>query len=361
MLHELIFALHGFPGDLCAQLPVADLSSTSDQYLKLLSDRLPFVAPSEIALVSQLLRVGDEYFRLQKFVQQFSLTSSGSLYLTALAYGVDDILEKYRGTLRSIEEDLLNDPYVGITHIFSRIEPFRAVLSSLILLLDRSIKHNQENTNPIDSLCRLPDQPSRRVIQRYLMRVFRHQLSSWLLYGTLYDPYNEFCVTNEFTLAAEKFPSILSPTLANEILYTGKAVHAAGTNLSNQLDARFSKEFSQLESIEEDNEERLERLIRDISRFVSGEVSRRMFDECGLVENITLVKDVLLLGRGELFVAFLDNLAAEGSGSGRDLLDRPVPSSLGEARGISHAVNFAFMAAARAVGMDDETLSGSFK
>uniref|UniRef100_A0A5K3FS33 Gamma-tubulin complex component n=1 Tax=Mesocestoides corti TaxID=53468 RepID=A0A5K3FS33_MESCO len=363
MLHELIFALHGFPGDICSQAPVADPSSTPESRLKLLSDRLPFVTPSEISIVSQLLSIGEKYLKLQRFIEQFCLPFSGSLYLTALAYGIDEVLNEYRNALCNVETDLLSNPYNGITYIFSRIEPFRPLLFSLTELLDLCSRDHQKNLNLINSVLRVQKSPAQSIVLRQLMRVFRHQLSNWLLFGTLHDPYDEFCINSECNLLPETFPSIISPTLANDILYIGKAVRTAGGKLSERLEEMFSGRFLDVENSDlvGDVDEDLENLIREVCSYVSGEVSRQMFSEYEIVQNLTLVKDVLLLGRGELFVMFFDNLLAEGGGSGRDLLDRPIPATIAEARGLAYGVNSAFFAAARAVGLDDEDLASRFR
>ncbi|VDK40902.1 unnamed protein product [Taenia asiatica] len=363
MLHELIFCLHGFPGDICSHLSVDDPSQASEYRLKLLSERLPFIAPSEIGLIKQLHQIGENYLRLQKFIGDFCVPGSGSLYLTALACGIDEVLEEYRATIASLEADLLRVPYFGITYIFSKAEPFRTILSSLARLLDLCIQKHQDNSCIINSVLLLNISPAITLILKHLLQLFRHQLSSWLLYGAINDPYKEFCVSREGELVPDRFPNTISPTLANDILYAGKAVRSGGTELSDRLEETFSQRFVELEKAEliEGVDEGLERLIRDIWLYVSEAVWRRMFDEFGLVHNLNLVRDVMLLGRGELYVAFFDNLLAEGDGTGRSVLDRPIPATVAEAKNLSYVVGAAFLAAARSVGMEDEELISRFR
>ncbi|CUT99437.1 gamma tubulin complex component 4 [Echinococcus multilocularis] len=363
MLHELIFCLHGFPGDICTHLSVDDPSQAPEYRLKLLSERLPFIAPGEIGLVKQMHHVGESYLRLQKFICNFYVPGSGSLYLTALACGLDEVLEEYRAAIASIEAELLKTPYLGITYIFSKVEPFRAVLNSLTHLLDLCVKNHQNHSCIINSVLLMNKSPAVTSILKHLLQLFRHQLSSWLLYGAINDPYEEFCVSCECELVPNKFPNIISPTLANDILYAGKAVRSGGTELTDHLEEAFSQRFAELENTEliEGVDEGLERLIRDIWLYVSGEVWRRMFEEFGLVHHLNLVRDVMLLGRGELYVAFLDNLLAEGDGTGRGILDRPIPATVAEAKNLSYVVGAAFLAAARSVGMEDEELVSCFR
>ncbi|VDM22873.1 unnamed protein product [Hydatigera taeniaeformis] len=361
MLHELIFCLYGFPGDICAHLAADDSSHAPEYRLKLISERLPFIAPCESGLVKQLHQIGEKYLRLQKFIGDFFVPGSGSLYLTALACGLDEVLEEYRGTISSLESDLLKSPYFGITYIFSKVEPFRAVINSLTHLVDLCLKQHQNNSCIINSVLLVNKSPAISSILKHLLQLFRHQLSSWLLYGSINDPYEEFCVSREHELAPHRFPNIISPTLANDILYAGKAVCSGGTELSDHLEATFSQRFVELENSElvDGVDEGLERLIRDIWLYVSETVWRQMFDEFGLVHNLNLVRDVMLLGRGELYVSFLDNLLAEGDGV-RSVLDRPIPATVGEAKSLSYKVSAAFLAAVRSVGMEDEELTSRF-
>ncbi|KAL5103149.1 Gamma-tubulin complex component 4 [Taenia crassiceps] len=363
MLHELIFCLHGFPGDICGHLSVEDPSQSPEYRLKLLSERLPFIAPSEIGLIKQLHQIGENYLRLHKFIGDFCIPGSGSLYLTALACGLDEVLEEYRATIASLEADLLTNPYFGITYVFSKVDPFRAVLNSLTRLLDLCMQSHQNNACIINSVLLVNKSPAITSVLKHLLQLFRHQLSNWLLYGAINDPYDEFCVSREYELIPDRFPNIISPILANDILYAGRAVRSGGTELSDRLEGTFAQRFVELENAEliEGVDEELERLIRNIWLFVSGAVWRRMFDEFELVHNLSLVRDVMLLGRGELYVAFLDNLLAEGDGTGRSILDRPVPATVAEAKNLSYVVGAAFLAAARSVDMDDEELTSRFK
>ena len=367
MLHELIFCLHGFPGDICTQIPASDSSEAPEVRLKLLSERFPFVAPSEIGLITQMHSIGENYLRIQRFIEEFCLPFSGSLYLTALAYGLDEALQEYRSTLASVEADLLGSPYLGITYIFSKVEPFRPILSSLVHFLDLCKAHYQKNSSILNCLLMVNKSPAITLVSRHLLQLFHRQVLDWLLYGTFHDPYEEFFITSNHHLVPEKFPTIISPTFANDILYSGKAVHSSGSDLSDRLVEVFAQKFDQLESAElvGDVDIALERLIHNIWCYVSKEVWLRMFEKFGLVDYLNFTRDVLLLGRGELFVTFLDNLLVGGtddSGPTKQyILDRAVPDSVAEAKSLAYALDGAFLAAARSVGMDDEQLASRFK
>lgn len=387
MLHELVFSLLGYPGDIYIQHSDAPENSVLNH--KILSERLPFIAPSEISLISQLLRLSKDYFHLQKLIRQFTQPGGSSLYCTALAYGIDDVLKDYRATLYRIETDLLEDENQSIVFIYSRVDPFRVLLSTLVKLVEQATNSDGKlHRHPLDIVLALTEMSftstkvALRTIAQHLMRVFNHQIASWILYGEIHDPGNEFMVdSSTIELSPKNVPSFLSPETVNDVLYTGKAVRQ--WHLSTE-EENFSCRFAQLEHLDNVNHNNdqllhtvdvdgLEKVIHDVRIFVSREVSRRMFEECNLVNYLRELKDVLLLGRGEFFLAFFDNLRDQSDLQAglrwrvkqqmgtRDFLDRPPPSSVFEAQGLEQVVNKTFYAAARIVGMDDEKLARRFK
>ncbi|VDK32960.1 unnamed protein product [Dibothriocephalus latus] len=445
MLHELLFALNGCPGDIYTYFDGTG-SSVDQKNLRLLSDRLPFITPSETLLVSQLLLLAEDYIKLKGFIERYKIPNV-SLYLTALARGLDNVLSEYRSTLCNIEQSLLCDASCGLTFIFSKVYCFKPLLSSLATLLEKVMRQttlDDTETSPkqclLDIIIQVANSsfPSLKPIFRHLsasqMRVLYHQLSGWLLYGVLEDPFREFFVqpvnggrdleTTEcspsadlspdgrapsntakgstdcsFELCTRNLPSIISPSTANDVLFAGQVVSSFATRagdsslsscpLSTSLGDNFSEKFTKqiqesfCSAMPEDaplvDLDSLQSLLHDVLLYISAQVHERMLKEYGLPHHLNIIRDILLMGRGELFLAFFDNLRQEvdsefnmtvalhknyrrtGNYLNRDLLDRPTPSSMLEAQGLSHAVNRAFFTAARAVGLNDEELEKSFK
>ena len=86
---------------------------------------LPFIHPSEVSLLNRICRLGTHYLELWNFISEQSSASlsilgstaaaaataasgttaeSSSLYLKALACGIDDALDGYRKTLVAVEQ-----------------------------------------------------------------------------------------------------------------------------------------------------------------------------------------------------------------------------------------------------------------
>ncbi|VDL92237.1 unnamed protein product [Schistocephalus solidus] len=445
MLHELLFALNGSPGDIYTYFDKTG-SAVDRKNLRLLSDRLPFITPSETLLVSQLLLLAEDYIKLKNFIERFKIPHV-SLYLTALARGFDTVLNDYRSTLCTIEHSLLCDASCGLTFIFSKVYPFKPLLSSLATLLEKVMcQKAPQDPKPSPKQCLLDiimqvantSFPSLKPIFRHLtacqMRVLYNQISGWLLYGVLEDPFREFFVqpvsgsldpvaaprsrsadqspdkrttSNEtedptdcsFYLCTRNLPSVISPSVANDVLYAGQVVSSfakrapdsspSKCSLSVSLEEHFSERFTQqvqdlfCSATPEDaplvDIDSLQSLLHDVLLYISAQVHERMLKECGLPYHLHIIRDILLMGRGELFLTFFDNLRQEIDNEfnmtialhrnyrrtinyvNRDLLDRPTPSSILEAQGLTHAVNRAFFAAARAVGLNDEELEKRFR
>ncbi|KAM7539486.1 hypothetical protein Aperf_G00000053584 [Anoplocephala perfoliata] len=337
----------------------ADSSPESGRRLKIISEKLPFIAPSEINLMTQILQVGESYLKLKDFIKKFTLPGSGSVYLSNLAFAYDEVLAQYRDMVSSVETDLLKNPSLGVTYILSNVQPYRSVLHNLCRLLDLCVKQFRQSRCVIDPVLTFERTPAVKVILRHMLRCFRSQLSEWLIFGSVNDPYEEYFINSDGEFVADKFPAFISPSLANDILFAGKTVQFSDHDLSQKLQERFSERFAGIADADilGDIDTEAEGLVHEICEFISAEMWRHMSEDFGLLEYLSLAREILLLGRGELFGAFLDNILVNG----RYILDRPLSSSITEVRNLGQAVNAAFLSAARSVGADEECLAQRFK
>ncbi|VDO12217.1 unnamed protein product [Rodentolepis nana] len=359
MLHELLFSLLGYSGDICTVMREGNSSADPKCRIKLISEKLPFITPCEIHLITQILEIAGSYVRLKDFIKKFTLPGSGSVYLSNLAFAMDEVLTEYRDMLASVEADLLETPSLGVTYILSKVEPYRSVLHNLCKILECSVKRFQQNKCILDCLVPIERSPTVNVIWHHLLRVFRSQLSEWLIFGSVNDPYGEFFINSDGEFIADKYPTILPPSLVNDILFAGKAVQKSDEHLSQKLEERFLERFEEIAHTDllGDYDAEVEKVVHEIWEFISAERWRHMSEDYGLLEHLNLVRDVLLLGRGELFGSFFENLLV----GGRYILDSPISTSATEVRNLSHAVNIAFLSAARSVGFDEERLTQRFK
>ncbi|TGZ62316.1 hypothetical protein CRM22_007502 [Opisthorchis felineus] len=443
MLQELLLALYGVPGATFVETssPAAEDSHTFvvETELVPVSENLPFVSQGELSLQSDLLKLGSCYRHLEHFIRRHA-GPHYSLYFSALACGLDDALADYRQSLVRLESEVLSNPDLSVAHFAYRLHSYKLLLPFLADLAQKIESLNEKEKAVQHRLgCRLLDilvlsapvgVPGPRLAVRQLvaraMRVFCRQLHSWLVYGRLHDPHDEFFVqcstrvsedtvkhsstddhfqfgdANSFTLVVDRIPSFLPASFATHVLSVGEAInHTIRDNSQpdflSELEQRFGPRFTELSKVwelvsksagDEDEQAGIESLIdlnpllslvTDIRTFVSHRVWQLLVKEHGLAKYLVSVKEVALLGRGELFLAFVDQLNSlsdldplantgdtvptEGIKSlfCRGVLDRPPPRNADEAQALEYDVQTAFLAAARAIGLDDDELDAKFK
>ncbi|XP_061164050.1 gamma-tubulin complex component 4-like isoform X1 [Saccostrea echinata] len=411
MLHEVLFALSGHCGGVFKSV---------EGEIKVASD-LPFICPSEVDLLNRLCKLGTYYKDFNNFIQKHGETLSlkncdvvsddiHGLYLKSFCRGLDRVLENYRVILRKLEMDVLSDEHLPVTHLVSFLQEYHILFPALASVLEQITSHKAHGCYILDILhknavCGLP------IVRNALNRILYvchgllyKQLCSWLLYGCLNDPYQEFFVQlntedsegissvnmqeeeendelpimgvtgrqlqkilslntteissslHRFALRAELLPCYIPVRVANKILFVGESVQMfenekkpnsqkKGSILKNK-EEDFSKDLHELSQEEEFNSMAFESLIDSIRTHVAEHLYILVVEDANLASELRIIKDFFLLGRGELFLAFIDQT--------QTLLRGPPVNTT------EHDVNMAFHQAARNVLIDDESLLQRF-
>ncbi|CAI7997342.1 Gamma-tubulin complex component 4 [Geodia barretti] len=227
--------------------------------------------------------------------------------------------------------------------------------------------------------------------------VFYKQLSAWMLHGLLLDQKGEFFIekielsqsseveqrevdeeaptagpfsatekaTSEFRINGQLAPSYLPQTVLEKILFIGEAVqifqtlHASGAHpplasfsvsSGYQLRADLMK-FSWMLTVLQNQPilqlRDFENKIEYIRNVVAQHLWRLLVEESNLVGHLHVMKDIFLLGRGELFLSFIDMA---------DILMKQSPTSTTQ-----HDINVAFRQAMIKIAMDHEELAKQFE
>ncbi|TNM90627.1 hypothetical protein fugu_002916 [Takifugu bimaculatus] len=155
----------------------------------------------------------------------------------------------------------------------------------------------------------------------------------------------------QFSLRTEMLPSYIPIRVAEKILFVGESVQMfenhthgpsrAGSILKHQEDT-FATELHKLKQQPLFSLVDFENLIDRIRSTVAEHLWTLMVEESDLLEQLKIIKDFYLLGRGELYQVFID-LA-------QHMLKTP-PTAVTE-----HDVNVAFQQAAHKVLLDDDNL-----
>ncbi|KAF2354720.1 Gamma-tubulin complex component protein [Trinorchestia longiramus] len=150
--------------------------------------------------------------------------------------------------------------------------------------------------------------------------VLYDQLSHWLLYGALLDPFKEFFLQAQVTregavgLEPDLLPAHLPASLAHSILFIGHAVRdfdASPTKKEGRIggpleegEEGFLEQLTALSRAKMFSVTRLSDTVHSIRATVSKHMCKVTLDG-GLVCALEELKSLLLLGRGELFHALL--------------------------------------------------------
>ncbi|KAG8145298.1 hypothetical protein E2320_013644, partial [Naja naja] len=155
----------------------------------------------------------------------------------------------------------------------------------------------------------------------------------------------------QFSLRMEMLPSYIPARVAEKILFVGESVQMfesqnvtltkKGSILKDQEET-FAAELHRLKQQPLFNLMDFEAVVDWIRSTVAEHLWKLMVEEADLIGQLKVIKDFYLLGRGELFQAFID--------TAQHMLKTP-PSAVTE-----HDVNVAFQQSAHKVLLDDDNL-----
>jgi gamma-tubulin complex component 4 len=154
MHHEILLALSGFPGDVF-------IKHKQDGFHELIPD-IPLIHPSEVNIVNKIVSLGNYYSSLQDFIKQqtsavimlksthlpsddnsspdpnpgesemhplINQPTTTGLYVRALAFGLNEILEDYRHRIVEVEKECIKDPHLPLSHIQHRFQEVRTIVT----------------------------------------------------------------------------------------------------------------------------------------------------------------------------------------------------------------------------------------
>ena len=247
LLHEVLSALLGHPGDLIRPIHTPPPHSTLIAYK--LNPSLSFISPSERQQIDSLLHLAPLYHHLLAFT---SLPSSPSppapppLYLSALRFAVSTVLSSYRSTLLHAESLASTPPY-PLSSLQLSLQPFTLLLPSLTRLISpHSPPHGCQYLSLIHSHTHTAYPLVHATYQHLLHSLHRTllgQVECWCAYGRIQDPHGEFFIAQRgegvvgeegddryaavwdgSLIRSAMIPSYLPLSIAERIHFIGRAV-----------------------------------------------------------------------------------------------------------------------------------------
>ncbi|KAK4385861.1 Gamma-tubulin complex component 4, partial [Sesamum angolense] len=234
MLHELLFALLGYTGDLIIderehqetlRVKLSHGAPLADEPTFKLAPDLSFLQPSDREVIERVITLGFYYRELERFaaksrnlswirssnespLSRVTDTLKGkkvkpSVYRRALANGIVEVLSLYRSAVLHIEQKLLSDSMPILATVTQGLNKFFVLLPplyELILEIERDNVYGGRLLNLLHKRCHCGVPELQTCIQRLLWhghQVMYNQLASWMVYGILHDQYGEFFVSRQ--------------------------------------------------------------------------------------------------------------------------------------------------------------------
>ncbi|XP_027277868.1 gamma-tubulin complex component 4 isoform X3 [Cricetulus griseus] len=351
------------------------------------------------AFVSQALQLKDHH------PSQQGQGGLHGIYLRAFCTGLDSVLQPYRQALLDLEQEFLADTHLSISHVNYSLDQFQLLFPSVMVVVEQIKSQKIHGCQILETVYKhscggLP--PVRSALEKILAvchGVMYKQLSAWMLHGLLLDQHEEFFIKQgpssgninaqaeedeedlgiggltgkqlrelqdlrlieeenmlapslkQFSLRVEILPSYIPVRVAEKILFVGESVQMfenqnvnltrKGSILKNQEDT-FAAELHRLKQQPLFSLVDFEQVVDRIRSTVAEHLWKLMVEESDLLGQLKIIKDFYLLGRGELFQAFID--------TAQHMLKTP-PTAVTE-----HDVNVAFQQSAHKVLLDDDNL-----
>ncbi|KAG0174935.1 Gamma-tubulin complex component 4 [Apophysomyces sp. BC1034] len=374
MLHELLFALSGYPGDVFVPYP----PHPEQSFTFAIPSDFPLLHPAERDSLNRLGQLGWIYAQLKAFTtsvkngKQTKDVASHGAYIQVLVTTLEHILNDYRHDILDMEKRILNKEdeagggVVPISLLISKLGRWELLLPALHTFVQKLQMEPQRYHG-----CRLFDllmdqarsgiSELRECMEKMIMQlhdVLYRQLTAWMVYGQWVDPDAEFFImrcTNpkstagwqrHYDLAKDRIPKHLPLSLAESILFVGKAIATvsqmddtpvlddeeedSGMTKSNVLvkkrrkipipedmKKRHLQLLLSLHSCHTDDKQRmspwivypqqLQQVVQKIRRSTADWLfSRVLVGDHGLQKYLTLFRKMFLLGYGDLATNLVD-------------------------------------------------------
>ncbi|XP_015928415.2 gamma-tubulin complex component 4 isoform X1 [Parasteatoda tepidariorum] len=339
MFHELLMALSGFPGTIFYH-------SSKEQNITV-SSCVPNLHPGERNILDRLCLIATKYRRLHDFgkVHKFSADLSGDpyevkgLYLKSFCCGLETVLNMYQQELVEIEQELLKDPFLPLTHFLKleKWDPLFEVLCSIV----KEIQDEQKMTHGCrilellfkHSVSGVPliEVAINKILQSCHSVMYR-QVFSLMMNGSVEDPFREFFIQQDTSakrpqgnsnFASDKdnvkyiieptlLPSYIPSNLAAKVQFVGEYVSILGAtensdsySLFLKKERVFAKKFEKLIEKPSFSLLNFETTVDDIRKCASEYLWDVIVKQCNVKNHFKILKDFYLLGNGELFLNFI--------------------------------------------------------
>ncbi|KAB7498659.1 Gamma-tubulin complex component 4 [Armadillidium nasatum] len=306
--------------------------------------------PCEVKMISEILEVAKYYTKIQSFyikvsgktlsVSENERKETSGHYLSAFATAVYEETNSFQKRVVKLEEEYLKSSNLLLSTIMINMNTYKYLFCELCRLIN--IVESKELHG-----CKLLDFLHKEVIlsvgelevvlkriRNSVQKVLIEQLTYWLIYGELLDPYEELFLkvsrtpvidkkdkqksetdseAIEVSITMEMLPEFIPLSVAEKIVFIGEHILSfeRGGQQTNEdcglilreKEKELIKDFQKIS----ENESFALKEFQDLVETVRLSVAQYIYTlvtNAGLSEELLLLKDIFLLGRGELYQAF---------------------------------------------------------
>ncbi|XP_015584908.1 gamma-tubulin complex component 4 [Cephus cinctus] len=401
MLHEILLSLSGWSTGI---LQFAESDNPELEKVLHPGERLLI---KEISAIADELNVIRKFVKQHKLIHNKAGNANDAeylrpgLYLRALCNGMDQALEPFNQNIVDLEQIILNDAHTPLSLILCHVQKYIPLISVLNSIIREIITQKTHGCKLLQCLHRymhtgvLDVKVALEKMVHCCHIIFYKQLTSWLLYGHLEDSYKEFFIQKipdvknnlalvndkdssgiteeqnsgksltdmwDYDIQVDMLPSYIRPSLAGKVLTIGQTIIMFGNDPRQKKDFNVftkaensiwgEKEYEYFHKLQNLQTRptfsiiEFERTVDELKRCVTEHLWRVAVEEAQLMQQLKLIKDFYLFGRGDLFLEFIGLTA--------DILKK-IPTSH-----TSRDVNLAFQMTLRKMHLNDESAVESF-
>lgn len=303
MLHELLFVLMGYSGDVF--IPYPPLPNKSNTFC--IPSDFPLLHPTERECLNRLGQLGWTYSQINQFTKDVKESRSinktnrssnipHGAYALALVTSIEKTLNEYRQNILDMETRILNKEdeagsnVIPLSLLTANLSKWEILLPSL-WKLTQTLQESPQTYHGCKLFDLLMDQARTGVSEfRYeiekmmvqLHNVLYRQLTAWMVYGQWTDPNDEFFIVpyraradsnplaagtgwnRLYVIAYERIPSYLSHALVESILFVGKSI--ATVNEMNKLTLSVTKQEESVKPLRLSNQNQKINIPEDMKK-----------------------------------------------------------------------------------------------
>eukprot|EP00871_Galdieria_phlegrea_P004355 jgi/Galph1/4920/GphlegSOOS_G3532.1 len=342
MLFEVLYSLVGYPGNVIVKQDTSKYAKKKSETLVFkLTDDFPHISLTERKGIDRICRIGALYSVVYASCSPSRTITNQpkSLYLLALLKSLDEILDEYREQIAKYEEEAVQKKLQTLTFIESELRIWERTLEDLCMLLDNIEEKVKNGPQLIDLLFKFctsgaPDTASLclRLLKR-CSKVLLTQLETWLYYGQIYDPFNEFFlktdkqqpeyaqqasvprIIDDVVIASENLTLILNDQIAKDALFIGGVVRELRKDTTCPEKWEELKELLQGLSCLESHPLRtlpMESTMQLVREWASKQLMNLLFRVAWWTE-FEFLRQTFLLGKGDLWFHFMQDFSEKTS------------------------------------------------